>query len=133
MSDVKDDSETNKFMQAQENSHDEKTNDAIKELGELMENVNLYQKATVSNEENTENQNDNLKDSPDKNLEIGGSKWNISQFNKEINGKIARLQDKIDDIDTIIMSTSPDRKGVINISKEASEVDSLSKEAKQEI
>ena len=34
-------------MQAQENSYDENTNDAMNELGELMEKLNLYQKTTV--------------------------------------------------------------------------------------
>ena len=41
MSKDKDESETNKFMQAQENSHDEKTNDAMNELSELMDTANI--------------------------------------------------------------------------------------------
>ena len=133
MTDVKDDSETSKFMQAQKNFHEEKTNHPMDELSKSAEKMNLHDKTTDSNNLSTENNGENMKDSDDKNLEIGGSKWNISQFNKKINGKIARLQEKIDYIDTIIMSTSPGRKGVINISKEASKVDSLSNEVKQEI
>ena len=45
--------------------------------------MNLHDKATDSNNLSTENNGENMKDSDDKNLEIGGSKWNISQFNKK--------------------------------------------------
>ena len=126
MSKDKDESETNKFMQAQENSHDEKTNDAINELGELMEKVNLYEKTTVSNSGSTENEDENMKESSDEKLEIGGSRWEISQFNSELQKKISLLQEKIDEIESIIDVGSP------SIS-ENSEVESLSKEAKQGI
>ena len=131
MSKDKDESETNKFMQAQENSHDEKTSDALNELGELFEKVNLYEKTTVSNEENTENEDENMKESSDEKLEIGGSKWEISQFNNQLNNKIASLQEKIEEIEEIISSNSSTQ--VSSSMSGASEVESLSKEAKQGI
>ena len=131
MSKDKDESETNKFMQAQENSHDEKTSDALNELGELFEKVNLYEKTTVSNEVNTENEDENMKESSDEKLEIGGSKWEVSQFNNQLNNKIASLQEKIEEIEEIISSNSSTQ--VSSSMRGASEVESLSKEAKQGI
>ena len=67
-------------MQAQENSYDENTNDAMNELGELMEKLNLYQKTTVSNNGSTENEDGGMKESSDEKLEIGSSRWKISQL-----------------------------------------------------
>ena len=131
MSKDKDESETNKFMQAQENSHDEKTNDAINELGELMEKVNLYEKTTVSNNGSTENEDGNMKESSDEKLEIGGSMWEISQFNNQLNNKIAALQSKIREIKEIISANSSTQ--ISSSMRGASEVESLSKEAKQRI
>ena len=132
MSKDKDESKTNKFMQAQENSHDEKTSDALNELGELFEKVNLYEKTTVSNEENTENEDGNMKESSDEKLEIGGSKWEISQFNSELNKKIALLQEKIEKIEDVI-DVDPPKTYISPSISGNSEVESLSKEAKQGI
>jgi len=131
MSKDKDESETNKFMQAQENSHDEKTNDAINELGELMEKVNLYEKITVSNNGSTENEDENVKESSDEKLEIGGSRWEISQFNNQLYNKIALLRSKIREIEEIISANSSTE--ISSSMRGASEVESLSKEAKQGI
>ena len=131
MSKDKDESETNKFMQAQENSHDEKTNDAINELGELMEKVNLYEKTTVSNNGSTENEDENVKESSDEKLEIGGSRWEISQFNNQLYNKIALLRSKIREIEEIISANSSTQ--ISSSMRGASEVESLSKEAKQGI
>ncbi len=131
MSKDKDESETNKFMQAQENSHDEKTNDAINELGELMEKVNLYEKTTVSNNGSTENEDENVKESSDEKLEIGGSRWEISQFNNQLYNKIALLRSKIREIEEIISANSSTE--ISSSMRGASEVESLSKEAKQGI
>ena len=131
MSKDKDESETNKFMQAQENSHDEKTNDAINELGELMEKVNLYEKTTVSNNGSTENEDENMKESSDEKLEIGGSRWEISQFNNQLYNKIALLRSKIREIEEIISANSSTQ--ISSSMRGASEVESLSKEAKQGI
>ena len=132
MSIDKDESKNNKFMQAQENSYDENTNDAMNEIGELMEKLNLYQKTTVSNNGSTENEDGGMKESSDEKLEIGSSRWKISQFNEELYKKVALLQEKIKEIAGIIgvgSSTtyiSPSITG-------ASDVESLSKEAKQGI
>ena len=131
MSKDKDESETNKFMQAQENSHDEKTNDAINELGELMEKVNLYEKITVSNNGSTENEDENVKESSDEKLEIGGSRLEISQFNNQLYNKIALLRSKIREIEEIISANSSTE--ISSSMRGASEVESLSKEAKQGI
>jgi len=119
-------------MQAQENSNDQKTSDALNELGELFEKVNLYEKTTVSNNGSTENEDGNMKESSDEKLEIGSSRWKISQFNEELYKKIALLQEKIEEIAGIIDVGSPTTYISPSITG-TSEVESLSKEAKQGI
>ena len=56
MSEDKDDSETSKFMQAQKNFHEEKTNHPMDELGKSAEKMNLHDKATDSNNLSTEHE-----------------------------------------------------------------------------
>jgi len=55
MSKDKDGSETSKFMQAQKNFHEEKTNYPLDELFKSAEKMNLHDKATDSNNLSTEN------------------------------------------------------------------------------
>ncbi|MDG1551668.1 MAG: AAA family ATPase [Candidatus Poseidoniaceae archaeon] len=118
MSKDKDESETNKFIEAQENFQDQKASDEMD--GEFDESLSeeFFKKISLT---------DGL---VDEKLEIGSSRWKISQFDNDINEKIVLLQEKIDRIETLIEINSP---GGHTSIRDASKVESLSKEAKLEI